>query len=75
MDVERVAEIIRKAKAILPHIKNPEYKQVATLMVDVMETNLKAIQEKNIPCPPELEPRLEAAFAVIESMYNKTAAN
>lgn len=75
MDVERVAEIIRKARAVIPHIKNPEYKRTAILMVDIMEENLKAIQEKNIPCPPELEPRLEAAFAVIESMYNKTAAN
>lgn len=75
MEVERVAEIIRKARAVIPHIKNPEYKRVAVVMVDIMEENLKAIQEKNIPCPPELEPRLEAAFAVIESMYNKTAAN
>lgn len=75
MDVERVAEIIRKARAILPHVKNPEYKRTMTLMVDIMETNLKAIKEQNIPCPPELEPRLEAAFALVESMYNKTAAN
>jgi len=75
MDVERVAEVIRKAKAILPQIKNPDYKSLASLLVHTMEDSLKVIKEQNIPCPPELEDRLEQAFVVIEEMYNKNATN
>ena len=75
MEVDRVAEVIRKAKAIIPMIKDAQHKSLATLLVQTMEDSLREIRENNIPCPPELEPRLEQAFAVIESLYDKTAAN
>jgi hypothetical protein len=75
MDVDRVAEVIRKAKAILPHIQNPANRKMAASIVVIMEDNLKVIREQNIPCPPDLEDRLESAFKVIEVLYNKTATN
>lgn len=75
MEVDRVAEVIRKAKAIIPMIKDAQHKSLATLLVQAMEDSLQELRESNVPCPPELEPRLEQAFAVIESLYDKTAAN
>ena len=75
MDVERVAEIIRKAKAVLPYIADKNHKSLASLLVQTMEDGLKVIREQNIPCPPELEGKLEQAFTVIERLYNKAATN
>lgn len=75
MEVNRVAEVIRKAKAVIPHIKDPKNQSLATMLIQTMEDSLKEIRQNNASCPPDLEPKLEQAFAVIEALYDKTATN
>ena len=74
MDIERIAEVIRKAKAVLPYILE-ENRPTAILMVSIMEDSYRVIKEKNVPCPPELEDKLEAVLTVIETLYDKVATN
>lgn len=72
---ERTAEVIRKAKAILPLLKDETIKAKAIVAVQGMEETYLYIVNNNIPCPPNLEQELTVLFTVIEQMYNETAAN
>ena len=75
MEIERITEIIRKAKAVMLQIKDSEHKSISALAIQAMEDSFQLIKQQNIPCPPELEGSLEAIFAEIEGLYQLTATN
>jgi hypothetical protein len=48
MDADRIGEVIRKAKAILPHIREENRRGAAT-MIAIMEESYKSSRRKIFP--------------------------
>jgi hypothetical protein len=73
--LDRTAEVIRKAKAIIPLISDEKARNYTASMVEIMESSYNHIVKENLTCPPEMEKRLDEVFSVIEALYNQYAAN
>jgi hypothetical protein len=75
MNIERINGIVKKAKALLPHLSE-ENRKLSTALINTIESILLPVRgEETLQLPSELEARLEEAFKVIEKLYNENATN
>jgi hypothetical protein len=75
VDVERVAEVIRKFKALIDVEHDVNKKASMNVILEALKSEHAAIVKDNIPCPPDQVEGVDKALKVIEDMYLKIAAN
>lgn len=73
--IDRVKTAIAQSQAILDTMPPSAAKQNVAFAISIMKAIADDIEEKGIPCPPELEARVDEALKSIEELYHKTASN
>ena len=73
--IEKVAEAIRKFKAVIDTEHNAKKKQVMTEILNSMQSQYDAIVKENIPCPSSMAEEVGQSLKLIDELYNKTASN
>ena len=72
---ERVAECIRKLQAVIDVENDTNKKRLLTEILGGLKMEYNSIVENNIPCPPEMEDKVDKSLKLIEDMYAKIACN
>jgi hypothetical protein len=72
---ERVAECIRKLQAVIDVEHDTNKKRLFTEILGGLKMEYKSIVENNVPCPPEMEEKVDKSLKIIEDMYDKIACN
>lgn len=72
---KRVAECIRKLKAVVDVETDSQRKRFLNELVEGLQLEYNAIVKDNVPCPPEMEEAVDKSLKMIEELYDKKACN
>lgn len=75
MSIDRVIDVIKKAKVIMAQVKDEKAKAKMGRYIDMAEVVCLEIKKNNWPCPEDMKNEMEEALSCIEKLYGEKGTN